>query len=130
MNAVSSSTIEKLAELEQEMIASKRTTAAEALREALAALVRPSHGWLTTGQAAERLDITIPTVKEWIRRGTLKGRPVGNRWWVSEESVDKVRTVRKMLADMEEEGYPTEEEIYELTKKVRRQTSAQKKAVG
>lgn len=79
-------------------------------------------------EAAERLDIAIPTVKEWIRRGTLKGRPVENRWWVSEESVEKVLTVRKMLADMEEEGYPTEEEIHELTKKVRRQMSAAKKA--
>ena len=80
MKTVSPSTIERLAELEQEMVASERTTVAEALREALAALVRPSRGWLTTGQAAERLDITIPTVKEWVRRGTLKGRPVGKRW--------------------------------------------------
>ncbi|MBI2865522.1 MAG: hypothetical protein HYX94_13310 [Chloroflexi bacterium] len=62
MKTVSPSTIERLAELEQEMIASKRSAAAEALGEALAALVRPASGWLTTGQAAERLNITIPTV--------------------------------------------------------------------
>lgn len=128
MKTVHPSTIETLAELEQEMVAAKRFTTAEALREALVALVRTSPGWLTTGQAADRLGVTIPTVKDWIRRGTLKGRQVGNRWWVSVESVERVLGIREMLAEMEEDGYPTEEEIHDLTKRIRRRMGGQKRA--
>src|SRR5689334_304289 len=74
------STVRTLAEIEQEMTGAQRMTEAEAIREALAALVRPARGWLSTGQAADRLGVTVPTVKEWIRRGTLEGQPVGGRW--------------------------------------------------
>lgn len=70
----------------------------------------------------------MPTVKDWIRRGTLKGQMVGSRWSVSEGSVGKVFNIRQALAGMEENGYPTEEEIYELTKRVRHQMVAEKKA--
>ena len=121
---VKPSTIRALAELEQEMVGAKRTTEAEAIREALAALVRPARGWLSTGQAAERLGVTVPTVKDWIRRGALEGQPVGSRWRVSAASVDKILQVHGMLSKMEEDGYPTEEEIRELTRRVRRQMVA------
>jgi len=123
--AVKPSTIRALAELEQEMVGAQRTTEAEAIREALAVLVRPGRGWLSTGQAAGRLGVTVPTVKDWIRRGTLEGQPIGSRWRVSEASVDKVLEVRGMLTEMEEEGYPTEDEIQELTRRVRRQRAAE-----
>ena len=36
---------------------------AEAIREALAVLLRPMNGWFSTGQAAERLGVSIPTLK-------------------------------------------------------------------
>lgn len=121
---VKPSTIRALAELEQEMAGAQRTDEAEAIREALAALVRPARGWLSTGQAADRLGVTVPTVKDWIRRGTLEGQPVGARWRVSAASVDKVLQVRGMLAEMEAEGYPTEEEIRDLTRRARRQMAA------
>lgn len=39
---------------------------------------------------------------------------------VSEESVETVEGVRRAVADMEAEGYPTPEEIYELTTRTRR----------
>lgn len=123
MKTINPSTIETLAELEQEMVAAQRTAAADALREALAALARPTRGWLTTGQAAERLGVTIPTIKDWIRRGTLKGVPVGSRWMVSEESVERILGIRKTLGDLDEEGYPTFEEIVELTKETRHRTA-------
>jgi excisionase family DNA binding protein len=121
---VKPSTIHALSELEQEMAAAQRPDEAEAIREALAALVRPARGWLSTGQAAERLGVTVPTVKDWIRRGTLEGQPVGGRWRVSAASVEKVLQVRGMLTEMEEEGYPTEKDIRDLTRRARRQTAA------
>ncbi|MDO8669819.1 MAG: helix-turn-helix domain-containing protein [Dehalococcoidia bacterium] len=130
MRAVSPSTIETLAELEQEMVAARREPAAEAIRDALTALARPNRGWLTTGQAAERLGVTIPTVKNWIRRGTLKGAPVGSRWVVSEESVERISGIRKALGDLDEEGYPTPEEIASLTREARRAVTTGKKRIG
>lgn len=121
---VKPSTIRALSELEQEMAAAQRSDEAEAIREALGALARPARGWLSTGQAAERLGVTVPTVKDWIRRGTLEGQPVGGRWRVSAASVDKVLQVRGMLTEMEEEGYPTEEDIRDLTRRARRRLAA------
>lgn len=130
MKAVSLSTIEKLAELEQEMVAAQREPAAEAIRKALAALARPNRGWLTTGQAAEKLGVSIPTVKDWIKRGTLKGTPVGSRWIASEESVERILGIRKALGDLEEEGFPSPEEIARLTRETRRASTTGKKRAG
>lgn len=47
--AVRPSTIRALTELEQEMVGAQRTAEAQAIRDALAALTRPSRGWLSTG---------------------------------------------------------------------------------
>lgn len=124
--AVQPSTVRTLAELEREMAEARRTAEAEAIREALAALTRPARGWLSTGQAAERLGVSVPTVKDWVRRGTLEGHPVGSRWRVSSASVDKVLDVRGLLAGMEDEGYPTDEEIQALTVRVRRQMGSER----
>jgi hypothetical protein len=55
--------------------------------------------------------VTIPTVKDWICRGTLQEQPVDSRWRVSAASVEKVLQVRAMLDEMDEEGFPTDEEI-------------------
>ncbi|HEX5415359.1 MAG TPA: helix-turn-helix domain-containing protein [Chloroflexota bacterium] len=119
------STIRALTELEQEMAEAKRTAEAEALREALAMLARPSRGWLSTGQAAEQLGVTIPTVKEWIRRGTLEGQPVGSRWRVSAASVEKVLQIRGILDEMDGEGRPPDDEIQEMTRDVRHRMRAE-----
>jgi len=122
------STLDELQELEREMESQGRASKAKALREALLALTRPTRGWITTGQAAERLGITIPTVKAWIVRGALIGRQIGDRWWVLAQSVDELLNVGRSVAELEEGGFPTEEEIYEITKKVRRQMGVEKRA--
>lgn len=123
-------TLDVLARLERELASAGRSEEVEAVRDALAALARPERGLLTTGQAADRLGVSITTVKEWIKRGTLRGVDTGTRWLVSEESVDRILRIRKTIAEIDEEGYPTPEEIYELTKKVRRQMASDKKAAG
>src|SRR3990172_8415021 len=86
---ITASVLDELQELEREMESQGRGTKAEALRAALLALARPTRGCITTGQAAERLGITIPTVKAWIGRGALIWRQIGDRWWVSARSVDE-----------------------------------------
>ncbi len=123
-------TLQTLARLERELANAGRTAEVEAVREALSALARPERGLLTTGQAAERLGVSITTVKEWVRRGTLKGVDTGTRWLVSEDSVERILRIRKTIAEIDEEGYPTPEEIYELTKKVRQHMASEKKAAG
>lgn len=129
--AVKASTLDQLMRLEQEMAAQGRTEAAEALRETHNALTNPTRGWLTTGQAAGRLDVSIPTVKDWIRRGTLTGRQVGSRWYVFEDSVGKVLGLRRVLADMDREVQPTEEN-HELNRRLCRHAGAaeRRKVVG
>ncbi|GEM_PF-1165952 len=127
---VSASLLDELGELEREMESQGRITKARALREALVALARPARGWITTGQAAELLGITIPTVKAWILRSALVGRQVGDRWWVSRESVDSVLGFGSGIAQLGREDSPTEEESIEMTRKVRRQMGAERRAAG
>ncbi|TAK29743.1 MAG: DNA-binding protein [Chloroflexota bacterium] len=126
-SAITPSTLDELQALEREMESLGRDSKAKALREALLALARPSRGWITTGQAAERLGITIPTVKAWIGRGALVGRQIGDRWWVSAESVDEVLNFGRSLAELEQDGIPTEEEIHEIIKRVRHQLVAEER---
>ncbi len=121
---IAASTFDELQELESEMECQGRISKAKALREAMLALARPSRGWITTGQAAERLGITIPTVKAWISRGALVGRQVGDRWWVSAASVDDVLGFGSSIAELEEDSLPTEGDIHSIVKKVRRQTGS------
>lgn len=71
-------------------------------------LVRPRGGWLTDGQAAKHLGLSVSSVRDWINRGTLTGQRLGSRWRVSGESVNKVLGLRRVLADMDLEGYPPE----------------------
>jgi excisionase family DNA binding protein len=113
-------TLDTLARLGQEMAEEGRTVEEQALRDAVAELGRFSGGLLTTGEAADRLHVSIPTVKRWIERGALSGVDTGTRWLVTEESVERVIRVRRNLKEMDEEGNPTDEEILELTKRTRR----------
>lgn len=108
-------TLETLAELEREMARAGRAREEEALAEALRALARPERGVLTTGQAAERLDISIPTVKRWIARGVLAGGLIGSRWQVSAESVARLARLREALEALDREGNPTPEEVQAIS---------------
>jgi excisionase family DNA binding protein len=111
---VSVATIRTLAELEHEMERAGRATEQQALRETLHALARPGHDLLTTGQAAERLGVSIPTVKRWVERGTLAGGSLVTRWLVSAESVDRLIRSRAALVELDREGNPTPDEIRAL----------------
>lgn len=128
--SVRASVLDELQELEREMESEGRASKARALREALVALAKPTRGWITTGQAAEQLGITIPTVKAWILRGALVGRQVGDRWWVSRESVEEVLGFGSGVAQLEQEGSVTEKEATQITREVRRQMGAEKRAAG
>ncbi|MBI4493447.1 MAG: helix-turn-helix domain-containing protein [Chloroflexi bacterium] len=112
-------TLDTLAELEQEMARAGRMREGEALREALRALARSDPGLLTTGQAAERLGVSIPTVKRWVERGALAGGAMGGRWLVALESVERLLRLRESLAALDREGNPTDEELRELYRKPR-----------
>ncbi len=112
-------TLDTLANLATEMIDQGRTTEAEALREAVSRLGR-EEGLVTTGEAAARLRISVPTVRRWLERGALVGVNLGTRWLVSEESVERVLRIRRNLREMAEEGYPTEEELLDLERRSRR----------
>jgi excisionase family DNA binding protein len=107
-------TLETLVELEQEMVRLGRQSEGQALREVLHLLARPDPELLTTGQAAQRLDVAIPTVKRWVERGALAGvRPVG-RWLISAASVDRLLQLRATLREIEQEGLPSDDELQEL----------------
>ncbi|MHB8990726.1 MAG: helix-turn-helix domain-containing protein [Chloroflexota bacterium] len=127
---VSASLLDELEELAREMEFQGRASKARALQEALVALARPARAGFTTGQAAERLGVTIPTVKAWILRGALVGRQVGDRWWVSRESVEEVLGFGGVVVQLEEEGSSTEEEAGRMTREVRRRMGAEKRAAG
>lgn len=110
MNRVALNTLARLA---GEMADQGRTVEADALREAVKRLGR-QEGLITTGEAAERLGISIPTVRRWCERGALAGVNMGTRWLVYAESVERVLRIRRNLREMDEEGNPTEEELAEL----------------
>src|SRR5205823_1871997 len=101
-------------DLEAEMAQTGRTREKAALHEALSALARPERGFLTTGQAAEKLGVSIPTIKRWIERGTLAGGAFGGRWVVSRESIDHILHLRESLRALDLEGNPTPEELRKL----------------
>ena len=107
-------TLTTLAELEQEMARAGRSREEEALREAVRALARPERGFLTTGQAARRLGVSIPTVKRWIDRGALTGGAMGGRWLVSSEGVEHLVRLRQSLVTLDREGNPTPGEIQQI----------------
>ncbi len=131
---VNVTTLETLVQLQREMAAADRKVEAEALEQALACVARvvnrADDGTYTTGEAAERLGVSIPTVKRWIERGVLKGVDMGTRWLVAKESVERIVRIRQTLAEMEDEGSPTPEEFAKLRRRWRRRTNGEHVAWG
>jgi excisionase family DNA binding protein len=107
-------TLNTLSELEREMARAGRSGEEEALREALRVLSHSDSEFLTTGQAAELLGVSIPTVKRWVGRGALTGGQVGGRWLVAKESVDYLVSLRESLRELYRQGNPTIEGIRAL----------------
>lgn len=44
---------------------------------------------LTPGDVAERLKISVYTVKNYLRKGTIKGIKVGDLWRIREEDLEE-----------------------------------------
>jgi excisionase family DNA binding protein len=107
-------TLNAVAKLQVEMEQSGRLGDSEALRSVLRSFAGRSGAFITTGGAARRLGISIPTVKRWIARGTLQGGAFGGRWLVAEPSVERIVGMRSALAALAEDGDPTPEEIANL----------------
>lgn len=107
-------TLQTLAELEREMARAGRLREEAALREALRQLARPERGVLTTGEAAARLGVSIPTVKRWIERGVLAGGRIGGRWLVAQESVEQLVHLHEALVALDHEGNPSPGELQAL----------------
>lgn len=61
-------------------------------REALATMLEKEieKGFMTTAEAAEKLQINKATVRLWLTNGRLKGRRFGGRWRVSIEDVNRL----------------------------------------
>lgn len=114
-------TLETLVRIEKEMAAEGRADEVKAIRDAAGliarTLTRSDDGLLTTGNAAERLGVSVSTVKRWAERGTLKGVNTGTRWLVTRESVERILRMRRTLATLDEQGDPTTEEFMELRRR-------------
>jgi excisionase family DNA binding protein len=113
-------TLATLAELEEEMVRNGRMPEAAALGEARRLLAGRRHGLLTTGEAAERLGVSIPTVRRWIERGALDGARIEGRWLVAAEGVDRLVSVRKALQEVASEGFPSDDELRSLLERAGR----------
>lgn len=64
----------------------------EERREALGSLLEKEieKDFMTTAEAAEKLQINKATVRLWLTNGRLKGRRFGGRWRVSVDAVEKM----------------------------------------
>ena len=47
---------------------------------------------LTPEQAAERLQISVFTMKDYLRNGKIKGVKIANRWRIKEEALENYIT--------------------------------------
>jgi excisionase family DNA binding protein len=46
-------------------------------------------GMITVAEAAKRLNRSIEQVRRYLREGKLKGRRIGNQWFVDETSLNR-----------------------------------------
>lgn len=92
----------RLAELEERLGDLGLERYRDAVDEALRALGSPAYRFLRTGEAAQALGVSIPTVKRWGRRGILPIQRVRGRWLVPAESVESLKT-HVRISDAREE---------------------------
>ncbi len=116
---VTPETLTIVRELALELSRAVRLREEKALLEALRALSRPECMSLTPDEAAQRLGVSVPTVKRWIAQGALIGDMLGERWWVSAESVARLVRLREALVALDAEGNPTPEEVHALASRQR-----------
>lgn len=45
--------------------------------------------WLTPAQVAETLQVEETTVREWLRKGSLRGTKVGRLWRIASDELDR-----------------------------------------
>ena len=46
--------------------------------------------YITTREAAERLGVSLDTIRRWIKQGKLRGKKIVGRWKVLAEDVEKL----------------------------------------
>jgi excisionase family DNA binding protein len=66
--------------------------------------------WITSGEAARRLDVSAETIRRWVDARTLEGftevRNVRRRYFVSADAVDKLRRERRAQIHPADEQLP------------------------
>ena len=113
-DVVTRATLYVLEDLAREMADAGRPVEEAALREVVHALSLPARGFLTADQAADRLGVSMSTVKGLIERGALTEGPKASCQLVASESVEHLVCLRASLMELDREGNPTPEEIQEL----------------
>jgi excisionase family DNA binding protein len=70
---------------------------------------------ITIEQAARRLGVSVPFIREWLERDPQAGQRVGGRWLVTADRVEHLVRLRQALRALDEEGNPTDDEIREMS---------------
>jgi excisionase family DNA binding protein len=102
-----------LRDLEKKLAETGQAYEAKAVQEAITELSEPVE-LISATEAAKRLSVPIPTIEDWIGRGTLRGGRIRGRTIVTRDSVEGIVRLREVLNALDEEGNPTFEEIQEL----------------
>lgn len=50
----------------------------------------PSTGFVTSCQTAQWLQVTLPTVRDYLRRGWIQGQKIGKAWRIEAASVERL----------------------------------------
>ena len=53
-------------------------------------------------------------MKRWVTRGALTGGSLGTRWLVTANSVERLLSLKRSLAALDQEGNPTPAEVADL----------------
>jgi excisionase family DNA binding protein len=62
------------------------------MQQAIADLTTPApalRGYMTTGQAARLIGVSLQTIKNWVKSGRLEGEPIGGRVLVRRASIQR-----------------------------------------
>jgi len=60
-----------------------------------------TEGLLTVDQAAKRLGRSTEQVRRYLREGKLRGRRIGNQWFIDEDALEQFGKPRKGLIPTE-----------------------------